>query len=154
MLDQVVPTGIRMGERGLRSRWYIHPWTSHNNLPEHRLLGLFQKLGEVPKLVVVPSHTWAAYPRLAHTPSDTGPCQALRRGDDDLQLRLCRNLCGYRLVPANCPSRGHDPGRHLCAYPGQCTTPYSGFEHRHSKRRTGLDYFALSPVQTENAEDN
>ena len=84
MLDQVVPADVRMGERRLRSRRYIHSRTSHDNLPNHRLLGLFQKLGEVPKLVMVPSHTWNAYPRLAYASCDTGPRQDLRRGDDDL----------------------------------------------------------------------
>ena len=94
MLGQVGLIGIRMGERGLRPRWYFHTRAPNNSVPDHRILGLLQKHGAVSKLVVVTSQTWTADPRLAHAPCDTSPRQDFRRSDNDLQLRLCDNLRG------------------------------------------------------------
>ena len=94
MLGQGDPAGIRMGERGLGPGWHFYTRTSHDSLPDHRILGLLQKHGEISKLVVVPPQIWTADSRLAHAPCDTSPRQDLRRDDNDLQLRLCDDLRG------------------------------------------------------------
>ena len=145
MLDQVVPASVRMGEHRIGLCWYFRTWTAHDNLPNHRLLGLFQKLREISKLVMVPPQTWTADPRLAYAPCDTGSCQDFRRGDDDFQLRLCGGFRCRRLGPANGPCRGHDSRRNLCANPGQRTAPDNNARNRHSQ--IGVSYTALPSPQ-------
>ena len=145
MLDQVVPVSVRMGEHRIGICGNFYTWTSYDNLPNHRLLGLFQKLRKISKLVMVPPQTWTAHPSLAYAPCDTGSGQDFRRGDDDFQLPLCGDFRCRRLGPANDPSGDHDPRRNLCANPGQRTAPHNGFRNYHSQ--IGMSYTALPSLQ-------